>query len=127
MFKPTLSSLTSKVTMTLAGVLFISSTIGAVAAPQLPPEPPEPECYGDWRVTGTDRYGNPIDVTRFGYIFGCKAHWESHTVIGCYLTRGNDGRVARWFDDNYDRCPDRVQISNPSPYPDEVFQVITSQ
>lgn len=118
MFKYNPSSLTSKVAITFAGVLFMLSTAGVIAAP---------ECYGNWRITGTDYNGNPVDVTRIGFVDnqGCGIHWEGHSVLYCYVTRGLDGRRARWynFTPTYNLCPDLVQVYNSDPHPDEFFRV----
>ena len=235
MLKYNFSSLTAKMTMTLAGVIFMSSAIGAIAAPQFPLEPLDPvnscfnpkilpesppplrvtpapgywylhavndvtctntyisfifqprrtpgvkiaaiestpspaakniklfvdreaaadtkmpiciqvrelytnkylgekcfdveldtgECYCDWRISGIDYNGNPVDVIRPGYVDnqGCGIHWEGHTIIGCGVTRGLDGRIARWYDIDGDRCPDWVRVYNYPSHPDEWFKV----
>ena len=87
------------------------------------------ECYGNWRITGTDYNGNPVDVTRFGYVDnqGRGIHWEGHTTLGDYTTRGLDGRTARWYDFSGDRCPDWVEVYNSFPHPNEWFKVTTTE
>jgi hypothetical protein len=82
----------------MAIALFVLSAAKVIAAPQLPQESFNSiECYGNWRITGTTYDGNPVDVTRLGYVYngGCGIFWEGHVAEGCYRTRGLDGRIAR--------------------------------
>ncbi len=125
-------SLTSKVAMTLAGTLFMLSATNVIAAPQLSQEPLSPiECFGKWRVTGADYNGNPVDDTRFGYVYyqGCGIFGEGHSFYSCHKTRGTNGRIVTWhnLNSNYDNCPEVAQVYNLPYHNDEFFLVTIEQ